>query len=169
MIDGVRVCMGLNTKWYAVLSPVIAKLDNYPASHSWIELDYHGQTFCYESVWPQGRRIKKEEHAKTYKTTKIFELPKYEAPLKITHFLEEQKHKKYSFLQIVLIGIGLASKPFDNFWNGKGVNSTKYLICTELCAMFLNRFYGVSFNQSYDMIGLRELDQALKTVAKEVL
>lgn len=169
MITGIRVCVGLNTKWWALLTPVIVYLDRYPASHSWIELDYHGQTWVYESVWPRSRRISKQEHAKIYKTIKMWELPMRHKAVSITHYLEERKHIKYSLLQLVIIAFGLFSKPFNRYFEAMGLNESKHLICTELCAYFLRDFYDVEFRESLDTIGLRDLDAAVRTVGKEVL
>jgi hypothetical protein len=169
VITGIRLCMGLNMKWWAILSPIISYLDKYPASHSWIEIDYHGQTWIYESIWPRSRRVLLDEHRKTYKLTKMWELPVNYSSIIYTHYLEERKNIKYSFLQIITIGIGLFIRPFNSYFESVGLNESKHLICTELCAYFLKDLYDVEFTESLDTIGLRDLDAAVATVGRPIL
>lgn len=169
MITGIRVCVGMNIRWWAILSPIISYLDKYPASHSWIELDYNGQTWVYESVWPRSKRIKLEEHVNTYRVTRMWELDIKHPPICYTHYLEERRHIKYSMLQLIVIGIGLFSRPFNNYFESVGLNQSKHLICTELCAYFLRDLYDVEFKESLDTIGMRDLDQAVSTVGRRIL
>lgn len=168
IITGIRVCVGLNTKWYAILTPAIVYFDRYPASHSWIEIDYHGQTWVYESVFPRSRRVTKAYHASIYKTVKMWELPIRHKPVSITHYLEERKYVKYSLMQLVIILLGILYKPFNIYFEQMGLNESKHLICTELCAYFLRDLYDVEFRESLDTIGLRDLDYAVRQVGKEV-
>jgi hypothetical protein len=116
-----------------------------------------GQRAMFESVSPLSRIISVERWAEHHESVGSWEIETDASESEIIGWMLENSSKKYSRFQCVLIGVG---EMFGGWVNAlvrkQNPNGSEYLICVEAVSRFLIAFAGFKFEQSPDMIGLKE-------------
>jgi len=154
-----------NDAWWAVLSPVISKLENVDFSHCAILLETEDVEDVYEATWPRGKKTPFVEWPHHYKIKHAIE---FDVPANLEHkvvrFLEASTYFEYSVMQLFVIALGGLNKWIYNkvknwTWNGKTAQ-----ICTELHARFIEQFSNYKFSESMDYVGCDEVFFAVKNL-----
>lgn len=158
-------------KWWGILDDLISLVEKIDYSHCAILIENeNGNSYVYESLFPEGRVIGLEKWLESYDVKHIVLVdskfdrfsPKYYRLVKMTE-------SKYSVLQVFTIGLSLLFIPFGNFFNNRLINGNKAKICTELVCRFLQVGYGLVLPKSPDMMSVKDTyNLALKAVQKEV-
>lgn len=127
-------------------------------------------TNVWESVFPSSRTIDITEwltHYKPVKTYIIDLLPsEYEQFIEI---LEQNTPKDYSVFQLFLIWCCNALGILEVFLNKIIWNGNKALICSEYVAEPISKVLKYDFKKSIDVVGMDEVEAALKKIGHEVL
>jgi len=118
--------------------------------------------YVYESVYPKFRKIDFGEWLNHYEVIEMYSLDNANNQA-IKEMGESWIGNEYSLLQLVVIGLGLIFDSFNLYVSKIHWNGTKKSICSEFVARVLAGFYGVTFSESMDTIGLREI----KTILEE--
>jgi len=143
---------------------LIHLFDNVSVSHFSIELELISGEYIYESVFPKSRKITKEEWLTHNKLVHYYE---WEVPSELQahvfEFLEAQCDKWYSIPQLLLIAVTNLSRTANILLNWSYINKNNALICTELGAIFVQKFWKYKTEESLDKIGVHDMIQiALK-------
>lgn len=134
------------------------------ASHCATELVFDGESGeVYEAVYPKFRVIDKEEWLKKNLLIHSFEFEITDPILadKIQRTLFQKLNVPYSFVQLILIGIGLFFKLVVRFFETFCLNSDKYEICSEAQSDVIE-LLGYKFDQNPDNIDVKECLDAAK-------
>ena len=116
-----------------------------------------GQRAMFESVSPLSRIISVARWAEHHESVQSWEIEIDATESEVMGWMLENSSKKYSRLQCVLIGIGeLFGGWVKALVRKQNPNGSEYLICVEAVSRFLIAFAGFKFEQSPDMIGLKE-------------
>lgn len=147
-----------NHAWWAILSPVIKRLENVDFSHCAIGLEHNGKFLVYESTWPKGKVSEYSEFSRHYEVIHdiSFDVPEYHQ-YKVSKFLDNSVGIVYSFVQLVVIAAGKIHPKLNHWLKNWTWNGNTSLVCTELVARFLDRFTSNQFDESFDYIGCDEV------------
>jgi uncharacterized protein YycO len=148
-----------SSKWYKLGSPFLMWADGVPFSHCSILEAESGLVF--ESVAPKSRKEPLEEWLKHNTVVYSVEVSASDESLL---WLNLQLGRPYSLRQLVAIE---CQKLFKRL-KIKLVNGDKALICTELMAQFLLRYFGVQFSKDPDIISLRDIYRVLRRLKDEI-
>lgn len=126
-----------NKKWWNLLGKAIQYLDGGDSSHCEIMLvDFENDLTFFGSVFPFSRLATESEFKSKYKITHsvLLEVNDYRQAVA---FLNQQMAKPYSMVQIFTAALKIFTKVVLKKMISVNVNGSKHLICTELCADFL--------------------------------
>lgn len=149
---------------WAILSPVIKKLENVDFSHCAILIETEdGISDIYESTWPKGIKTPFSQWPDHYEVIhKItFEVPE-DKRQSVIKFLDATTYFKYSVLQLVTIALGAFSIDLANKFKNWTWNGMTEQICTELHARFIDQFSWYKFEESFDYVGCDEVYKAVQ-------
>lgn len=121
--------------------------------------------FVYHAKWPKFKVQTWSSFQSEYKVVKqyAFAVPEHKE-LSVLNYLEDQVGKKYSILQLIVIGLGLLSKSVERRLRKQKINGHKRLICSEAAATLMTICFGVNFMESVDTIGLRDVQSMLEAL-----
>jgi len=159
----IRFIYVLNDSWWAILSPVIEKIEHVDFSHCAIVIETEDYCDVYEATWPKGKKTPLSQWPEHYKLKHSieFDVPR-ELEHKVLKFLEASTYFKYGTFQLFVIAVGAINNWFykklkDWTWNGKTQQ-----ICTELHARFIEQFTDYKFKESLDFVGCDEVFLAVQ-------
>lgn len=129
-------------------------------------LDYQQ---VWESVFPRSRRIKLKDWFTHYKLVKIYEIEATtEQHSEFFKIVTANTPKDYSVFQLFLIWCSNTIGVLEHYLNFLLWNGNKALICSEYIAEPINKVFGYDFKKSIDLVGMDEVEAALKILGKEV-
>lgn len=136
-------------------SALIREIDHSAGSHVAIELCGIVSRNVFEAVWPKTRCVSSEVFYKENEIVKVYQfaIPQ-DKQYEVHEFLLKQVGKKYSIPQLLLILLDYVIP--SNF---KPINGDSKLICSELAANFLTKFFGSNFSEVSDTIGVRDIEK----------
>lgn len=141
---------------------LIKKIDKSSGSHVSVVLETYSGVNVYESVWPRSRKITHAEWSKhnTFVKEYAFKVPT-EIQADVFEMLAKQVNKPYSIPQLVLIAIDYVFS--INFTN---INGGKWLICSEMAARPLAKFFGAKFDETFDTVGVSDIERECERLLK---
>jgi hypothetical protein len=131
-----------------------------------VENDNLRDSWSIGSVWPKSRAIKFNKILETYECTKIIPL-KIKDQNKADSILTSLQRKLYSFLQLIVIAIKIIVGSGIKSLKHINLNLSKYLICTELCGVFMRDAGEYQLTASPDMLDLDEIENISLSVFPE--
>lgn len=144
--------------WWNILSPVIMKSQQLKYSHVSILVDINGiGAEMFEAVYPKSRCIQFKDWCNGHSVVQTREI-KIEDHNAAYGWLLLQKDKQYSMAQLFLILI----KKFINKIGFVKLNNDRFLICSELCGMFISKYSNYAFANNEDQIDLIDMDSYFK-------
>jgi len=153
-------------------SRIIETVENLPHSHVEIVNSIDGSfenSFSWGSTFPKSRKVELSLMKKHYYVERLVPLRTNIPDLSSELILMSLCDKPYSFLQVILSGIKVLTKGSLAWLGLVKPNLSKSLICTEMVGLFMQEACGYRFEQSPELLTLREVELiALKNLIVEV-
>jgi hypothetical protein len=148
-----------NIRWWAILSPVIMRVQGTDFSHCAIAVTDENYATIFHSEWPVGYCVDMKEWSKTYKIKHHFMFTVDDkTAVYMMHWLANQVRKPYSIAQLFLILMNKYLPRYCTQWT----NGDYMDICSEFSASFMEKFFNVDIKKPDDLIDLNDVFSAAK-------
>lgn len=117
-----------------------------------------GRTMSWGAVHPKSRKIEYKKLFEKYDLVKTEHVKINIDQSDAVKILNSLTGRKYSFLQLIVLLFKVAFNALASPMSKVKLNLDKYLICTELVAIFLEKCAGVKFD-SVEALTLKDLDK----------
>ncbi len=117
---------------------------------------------------PKSRVCSKKEIEEKYKIKYVVPLIKKVDDKKAEAIFNSLKDIDYSLVQLALIGLKILTKGVFAWLNGIKLNLTKYVVCTEVCGIFMQEACQYRFSISPEMLSLDEIEDIAVNAWAEV-
>lgn len=158
-----KVVISNPTEWYKQPgSWLIRKVDKSSGSHVSVFLETYSGIKVYESIWPRSHKITHAEWSKHNEFIKEYTFPvPPESQADVYELLGKSVNKPYSIPQLILIAIDyIVAIDFTN------INGGKWLICSEMAARPLVKFFGAKFGETLDTVGVSDIENECERLLK---
>jgi hypothetical protein len=153
-----------NTKSWAIISPLIEKVQETDFSHCEIMIMGENDMILYGSEFPRSRKKPLNKWSEVYRIQHLMVLKEdnQEKLNEMQAWLENQMGVIYGVPQLFAILVGYIWPGLRKRLFKERLNGAHQLICSELLGDFMHKYYGVTFDKTSDLIDLNDVFKAAK-------
>lgn len=160
-MSDIKVVLSRSTSWRKVFTKILLLFEKVNYDHCAIIVDGEYQ-YVYEATIPVSKASRLEQWLSSHEIVEEYYLGPA-TPEKLV-WLRRHLGKRYSIMQLLVMALGIVTNKFDKLIANNSINGSKFLVCTELVALYLAQFHGSTFDETPDTISLIDIKKELKEI-----